>query len=106
MKFEKTKFEAESKPVFLEINTVAPQIGISPEQLEAILATVRALPQERRADLAGEIKELKSVQSESDRQGITERVRSFLAENGVPIAQSLTAAGIFELARVLSQCLS
>ncbi len=106
MEFNKPRFEPESKPVFIEINTAAPEIGISPEQLEAILASVRALPADRKAALAGEIEELQSVEREDDRQGITERIKSFLAENGVPIAQSLSAAGIFELARVLSQYVS
>lgn len=73
--------------------------GISKEEFDESKETIKKLSQDKQAQLIKMSAELTDTAAEQ-KQPIIERIQNFLYENGVPIAQSLTAAAIFELAKV------
>lgn len=74
-------------------------LGIDKEEFGKLKETLKNLSQDKQAQLIQMSGELTDTAAEQ-KPPIIERIQTFLYENGVPIAHSLTAAGIFELARV------
>jgi len=77
-------------------------LDISKEDLDQLKEGIKNLPQDKQANLKGMFGELIECDVLEKREPIIQNIRNFLYDNGVPIAQSLTAAGIFELIRLLS----
>lgn len=76
-------------------------LGISKEDFDYLKEGIKKLPEEKQTSLKGMLGELITCDLTDEKQSIFQKIKVFLEENGVPIAQSLTAAGIFELAKRL-----
>lgn len=76
-------------------------LGISKEDFDYLKEGIKKLPEEKQTSLKGMLSELITCDLTDEKQSIFQKIKVFLEENGVPIAQSLTAAGIFELAKRL-----
>jgi hypothetical protein len=76
-------------------------LGISKEDLGQLKQGIKNLPQEEQTSLKRMFGEMIECDVVEERQSIVQNIRSFLQENGVPIAQSLTAGGILELIKLL-----
>ncbi|MHC4477446.1 MAG: COR domain-containing protein [Planctomycetota bacterium] len=76
-------------------------LGVSKGEFDELRAAIKNLSGDKQAQLSQMSGELTGAGSE-EKQPIIERIQTFLIENGIPVAQSLTAAAIFELARVFA----
>jgi len=79
-----------------------PQFGISSKEFDAVREQLATLPPESQTQLANHFSALQKAQTETEKQGALEAVVSFFKTHGIPVAHSLTAAYIFELAKCLS----
>ncbi len=76
-------------------------LGISKEDFDELKGAVGKLSKERLADLGEMGQDLVKAKTEDEKTTMVERIKTFLIENGVPVAQGLTAAGIFEIVKAL-----
>jgi small GTP-binding protein len=79
------------------------QHGISREQMEIILDEVNELMKPERELLKKHYEQLEKLPEgrTTDRDSMTQKIRTFLVNSGIAIAQSLTAAGIYDLGKML-----
>jgi hypothetical protein len=75
--------------------------GLRKEELQEIMEAVLKLMDKERELLTEYYERLEQLQSDSDKQKITRKIRTFLVNSGIAIAQSLTAAGIYDLGKML-----
>ncbi len=72
--------------------------GISEEQFGELIAGIRSLGEADQAALGKELAAMAQADSEDEKAAVSERIKSFLVRHGLAIADSLAAAGIFQLA--------
>jgi len=79
-----------------------PQYGVSEEEFKALVEQMTALTPQNRAELAKHVEVMQTAQTEAEKQSALKTIKSFLSSHGIPIAQSLTATCLFELARCIA----
>lgn len=73
--------------------------GISENQFSELINALKELPAEKQSIIEKDFEELAGAQTEEQKKSIGERIKSFLIDNAIPVAHSLTASIIFELAK-------
>lgn len=73
--------------------------GVGRGEFGELKEAVKNLAAEQAAQLSAMSGQLIRADSEEQKQPLIQKMKTFLVENGIPIAQSLTASAIFELAK-------
>lgn len=74
-------------------------LGITQEEFSELKHAIKALSAEKQSLLEKDFREIPEAGSEKEKASIAERIKAFLIDNGTPVARSLTASTIFELAK-------
>jgi len=75
--------------------------GIGKEEFEQLKTAIEKLGNEKQSKLSEMSGELLKAGSEDEKASIRQRIKDFLINNGIPVAHSLTAAGIVEIAKAI-----
>lgn len=92
MKIENANFFNESKPIFIDFSSER----IAKEQFEEIIEAVKNLKENDQSEIKTAYESLKEA-NEEEKEGITEKIKLILIKHGLPVAHSLTSAGIIQL---------
>ncbi len=76
-------------------------LGITKDQLTELISAIKALPAEKQSVIEKDFEEAAKAKTEEQKKSICERIRAFLNNNGIAVAQSFTGTAIFELAKMI-----
>lgn len=75
-------------------------LGISKDEFSEVISAIKGLAAEKQSSLEKDFRQIPKAASEEEKKSIAERIKAFLIDNGIPVAHSLTASAIFELAKM------
>ena len=75
-------------------------LGITKEQFSELIAGIKGLAAEKQRVIENDLRNIPKAATQEEKLSIAERIKTFLIANSVPVAHSLTATAIFELARM------
>ncbi|MFC1636319.1 leucine-rich repeat domain-containing protein [Planctomycetota bacterium] len=76
--------------------------GIPQEQFAELIAGIKGLVAEKQHLIENDFQDIARAKTEEEKESIAEKIRKFLIANAIPVAHSLTATAIFELARMFA----
>lgn len=74
-------------------------LGISKDEFSEFISAIKGLAAEKQSLLEKDFRQIPKAGTEEEKKSIAERIKIFLIDNGAPVARSLTASTIFELAK-------
>jgi hypothetical protein len=74
-------------------------LGISKDEFSEFISAIQGLAAEKQSLLEKNFRQIPKAGTEEEKKSIAERIKIFLIDNGTPVARSLTASTIFELAK-------
>jgi hypothetical protein len=75
-------------------------LGVSREQFSELIAGIKGLAGDKQRRIENDFQDMAKAKTEQEKTSIAERIKAFLIANAVPVAHSLTATALFELARM------
>lgn len=75
-------------------------LGISEDQFSELVGAIKGLTAEKQSLLEKDFRQIPKAGTEGEKSSIAKRIKTFLIDNGIPVARSLTASAIFELAKM------
>jgi hypothetical protein len=76
-------------------------LGITKEQFAELIGAIKALPAEKQSVIEKDFREVSKAKTEEEKKSICERIKRFLIDNGIPVAQSFAGTALFELAKMI-----
>ncbi|MBN2315257.1 MAG: leucine-rich repeat domain-containing protein [Sedimentisphaerales bacterium] len=73
---------------------------IPQEKFSELIAGIKGLAAEKQRLIENDFKDITKAKTEHEKESIAERIKAFLIANAIPVAHSLTATAIFELAKM------
>ena len=74
-------------------------LGISKHELSELISAIKGLAAEKQSLLEKDFRQIPKAGTEEEKKSIAKRIKTFLIDNGIPVARSLTTSTIFELAK-------
>jgi type IV secretory pathway VirB4 component len=75
-------------------------LGITKEQFSELIGAIKKLPTDKQTMIEKHFEEAAKAKNEEEKKSICERIKRFLVDNGIPVAQSFTGSAILELAKM------
>ena len=77
-------------------------LGVSKAQFSELIAGIKGLAADKQRRIEDDFQDMAKAKTEQEKESIAERIKAFLTANAIPVAHSLTATAIFELARMFA----
>jgi len=71
-------------------------------QFAELIAGIKGLAADKQRRIEDDFQDMAKAKTEQEKESIAERIKAFLTANAIPVAHSLTATAIFELARMFA----
>jgi len=75
-------------------------LGISKGQFSELIDAIKSLPADQLSVLEKDFSRIHKAGNDEEKTSICQRIKTFLINNGIPVAHSLTASALFELAKM------
>lgn len=75
-------------------------LGISKGKFSELINAIKSLPPDQLSVLEKDFCQIPQVKTDEEKTSICQRIKTFLINNGIPVAHSLTASAIFEFAKM------
>ena len=75
-------------------------VGVSKEQFSELITGIKGLAADKQRIIENDFQDIAKAKTEQEKASIAEKIKAFLIANAIPVAHSLTATALFELARM------